>query len=421
MPGKRTRTTRRYSGSPCGNSGPGLILSGDSGPGLIPSGRRSRDHAQVVLYRGSISMLTINPGSAAGLRGPRRECASRAAGSRAMSSLADLIAAELATWETPHVELAIYATADAGVIAAALEELCRAALGARVIGARFYCASVGSVAGVVLEDGREVVVKAHQPGTSATQLRELVRVRARLGAVGSPAVLAGPLPLGAGHAVIEALVDTGACAEPREPAVRRVLARGLHAIVDAARPLAAGSALEPMMLSAVPADRLWPIPHSKLFDFEATAHGAAWIDDIAAAARERCSAGELVIGHTDWRAEHVRLAGDAVAVAYDWDSLARDREPAIVGSCAHGFTADWSRTGRAQAPTLDEARAFVADYEAARGTPFERAERAACAAMFAYACAYTARCEHARGADERDVPGTWQHLVARHGRELLAL
>jgi hypothetical protein len=115
----------------------------------------------------------------------------------------------------------------------------------------------------------------------------------------------------------------------------------------------------------------------------------------------------------------VAALGAPIAVAYDWDSLARDREPALVGGCAHAFTADWTREGRAQAPTLDEARAFVAEYEAARGRPFDRAERAACAATFAYACAYTARCGHALGRDERDAPGTFQHLVARHGRDLL--
>lgn len=351
----------------------------------------------------------------------RRECAAIGVGSRAVRPLAELIAADLATWDVPHVELAIYRTADAGAIAGGLEAVCREALGSAVVGARFYGSSVGSVAGVVLEDGREVVVKVHQPATSPAQLRELVRVRARLGAVGSPAVLAGPVPLGAGHAVIEALVDTGAWADPHDPAVRRVLARGLHAIVDAARPLAGTSTLSPMMLAELPADRLWPTPHSKLFDFEATARGAEWIDEVAAAAREQRPAGQIVIGHADWRAEHVRVDGDAVAVAYDWDSLACDREPAIVGSCAHAFTADWTRTGRAQAPTLDEARALVADYEAARGRPFDDGERAACAAMFAYACAYTARCGHALGTDERGVPGTFQHLVAQHGRGLLAL
>lgn len=54
-----------------------------------------------------------------------------------MRPLAEQIAAELATWSTPHGELAIYGTAEAGAIAGALEGLCGAALGARVIGARF--------------------------------------------------------------------------------------------------------------------------------------------------------------------------------------------------------------------------------------------------------------------------------------------
>ena len=333
------------------------------------------------------------------------------------------IAADLATWapHPAHVELAIFGTDDAGAIAAALDELCATALGVRIAGARFHVASVGSVAGVVLADGREVVIKSHQPAVAPAQLREVIRVRAHLEGVGSPRVLAGPLPIGSGHAVIEALIERGAWSEPRDPAVRRALARGLYAIIDACRPLAAASTLAPIFVGAQPPERLWPEPHSKLFDFEATAAGAAWIDDVAAAAREVPRAGELVIGHADWRAEHVRFADGAIAVAYDWDSLARDREPALVGSCAHAFTADWTREGRAQAPTLDEARALVAEYELARGRPFDRAERAACAATFAYACAYTARCGHALGHDERGAPGTFQHLVVRHGRALLAL
>lgn len=337
--------------------------------------------------------------------------------------LVEVIAAELATWapHPPHVELAIFGAADAREIAGRLDELCAVALGTRIAGARFYGASIGSVAGVVLADGRQVVIKAHQPGVSPAQLRELHRVRAGLERVGSPPVLAGPLPIGRGHAVIEVLVERGAWAEPREPAVRRALARGLHAIVEACRPLAEGSTLAPMLLGEPPAGRLWPTPHSKLFDFEATAAGAGWIDDVARAAREVPAAGALVIGHADWRAEHVRFSDGEIAVAYDWDSLARDREPALVGTCAHAFTADWTRPGRAQAPTFDEARGLVADYEAARGRPFDRAERAACGAVFAYACAYTARCGHAGGRDERDQPGTFQHLVARHGRGLLAL
>ncbi|HET9991769.1 MAG TPA: hypothetical protein VFQ65_24740, partial [Kofleriaceae bacterium] len=45
-------------------------------------------------------------------------------------------------------------------------------------------------------------------------------------------------------------------------------------------------------------------------------------------------------------------------------------------------------------PSREQARAFVAAYEVARGRPFERAERTRLDAAAIYALAYTARCEH---------------------------
>jgi hypothetical protein len=80
-----------------------------------------------------------------------------------------------------------------------------------------------------------------------------------------------------------------------------------------------------------------------------------------------------------------------------------------------------SRSDYAQAPTLDEARAFLAAYEAARGGSFERAERALCRAAFAYSVGYSSRCGHAFGKRERDVAGTFHHLLATHGEGLLRL
>jgi aminoglycoside phosphotransferase (APT) family kinase protein len=203
--------------------------------------------------------------------------------------------------------------------------------------------------------------------------------------------------------------------------VRAALGRGLWQIVAACRPLVATSTLPAHLLTELPAGALWPTPHSRLFEFGRTAPEAGWIDDVARAARDVASAGERVIAHADWRAEHLRFIDDRIVVAYDWDSLAVGPEPALVGSCAHAFTADWSHGHRAQAPSVDEARELVAAYEEARGRGFDLTERAACAAAFAYACAYTARCSHALGVDEREVPGTFQHLVHRHGRELLDL
>jgi hypothetical protein len=77
--------------------------------------------------------------------------------------------------------------------------------------------------------------------------------------------------------------------------------------------------------------------------------------------------------------------------------------------------------GHHQAPTLAEARAFMSEYEAARESPFSAAERRLCAAAFAYSCAYTARCGHALGKDERDRVGTFAHLVWTERENLLAL
>ena len=99
--------------------------------------------------------------------------------------LVERIAADLATWapHPAHVELAIFRTDDAREIAARLDELCTAALGAPIAGARFYGSSVGSVAGVVLADGREVVIKsptATSPSQSASGCRARAAGRRRL-------------------------------------------------------------------------------------------------------------------------------------------------------------------------------------------------------------------------------------------------
>jgi|SRR5580700_4615188 hypothetical protein len=97
--------------------------------------------------------------------------------------------------------------------------------------------------------------------------------------------------------------------------------------------------------------------------------------------------------------------------AFDWDSLCREREPALVGAAAHGFCADWSQTAIPQAPTMDEARAFVSDYEQARGKPFSVDERRLCRASLAYATAYAARCGYAAGGDHHETPGSFLHLL----------
>jgi len=342
-----------------------------------------------------------------------------------VAHLGSIIAAHLREWDTSpaYVELAIFESDDARITAAAIDAFCARHLGARVARGLFHQSSIGSVTGVMLSDGRRVVIKAHQPDGEVALLAEIARIQSYLAArrLFAAEVVVGPLPLGQGHAIVESYIDVGTAADAHRPEIRRALARGLRAIVTTCEPLVATTRLGPSLLAS-PLSALWPTPHSRLFDFEATAAGAEWIDAVASLARERMvPAGVEVIGHADWRQEHVRFVADEPVAAFDWDSLCRQHEPALLGSVAHGFCADWSRNDRRQAPALAEARAFVGDYETARGSPFSASERQLCSAAFAYSCAYTARCGHALGKDERGEAGTFAHLVWTEQEELLAM
>jgi hypothetical protein len=223
-------------------------------------------------------------------------------------------------------------------------------------------------------------------------------VQRHLAAAGFPAPepLAAPEPLGHGIAVAETLLDTGGRADAHDPAIRRAMGAALARLVALCRPLAGLDGLRGNLMAMRPGE-LWPVPHDGRFDFEGTAAGAEWIDRIAARARRARDrdVGDLVVGHTDWRVENMRFAGGAVSAVYDWDSLAIQREPVLAGGVAHLFTSDFTAgPGWAQRPTLGEALAFLADYEAARGAPFGAGAHAVARAALLYAMAYTARCEH---------------------------
>jgi hypothetical protein len=208
--------------------------------------------------------------------------------------------------------------------------------------------------------------------------------------------------------------------DAHRPAIRAALAQSLFNIVSCCAPLVSSSSLQPQLL-AMRGEKLWPTPHSRLFDFERTAQGAQWIDVIASRAREQMrDIGDLVISHGDWRSEHVRFAGVKPIVAFDWDSLCREREPCLVGFTMHSFCANWTLEQR-QAPTVEEAVAFLHAYEAARGRAFDVEERRLCVASFTYACAYTSRCAHALGHDERSIPGTFQHLLSSESARMMRL
>ncbi|CAA9257544.1 MAG: hypothetical protein AVDCRST_MAG77-2409 [uncultured Chloroflexi bacterium] len=356
-----------------------------------------------------------------------------------MAALAAAIDAEIRDWEDPAVERAIFGTRAPDAIAVAFDTFCAEHLGSRMEAPLFYSSSMGAVAGVRLADGRCVVIKAHQPDQSAAFLSAVQRVQRHLAARAfpfpCPRPLLGPVPVGGGHATVEEYDAGGEYRDAHEPPVRRALARTLARLAEDARPfagdpalLAAGRACRP------PADRLWGKPHSVIFDFEATAAGAEWIDDIARRARQLLEelerdggAGDVVVGHNDWSMRQMRLAGDTVRVVYDWDSLIAEREPVVVGRAARGFTMTYGTPldGTVPvAPALVELLSFAREYEAGRGRPFTPGEWRTMGAAAAHGLAYTSRCGHARapldGPNAVFPAGSYREALARYGEDLLA-
>lgn len=323
------------------------------------------------------------------------------------------IAAYHVGWDGPWVEDEIFATHEPEAVAHAFAEL----LGSQPVETVFYEASVGVVAGLVLADGARVVVKAHRPNVSLAYLEASTAVQRALADAGLPVPrpLAAPQPFARGHATVEELLDEGERRDGHQPAVRSAMARMLAKAIGVA-PVVDG--LDAGILGE--RDELWPEPHSKLFDFEATRDGTDWIDRFAERARSQ-PVGDVVVGHSDWSVKHFRFAGDRISAIYDWDSLVRADEPRIVGQAAATHPATWYVPGAILA-TPAEAREFVAEYERSRGRAFTPAERRRLASAAAYNVAYGARCESC--GDPRAVefpPGSQRDTLARHGEEFLRL
>ncbi|MCA1663731.1 MAG: phosphotransferase, partial [Myxococcales bacterium] len=227
-----------------------------------------------------------------------------------VAQLAGIIDAHLAE-NGAERDLPIYGSSDARAIAVEIDRFCRDELGGAVARPLLYETSQGSVAALELVDGRRVVVKAHEPEQELrARLHESVRVQMHLASRGiyATTVCGGPAPIGRTLATVEAFVDGGATRDGHDPTVREALARSLREIVDACRPLVAGSSL-PRHYLARAYGQLWPDGN----DFAPRSRRADWIDEVARAARARMQpAGELVIGHGDWRVQHVLFAGERV-------------------------------------------------------------------------------------------------------------
>lgn len=305
-------------------------------------------------------------------------------------TLEDVIAAAVAAYdgEPALVHRTIHGTDDPGRIAGQLADHVERILGVGVAGGRFHAASVGSVTGVALDDGRDVVVKAYQQRWSLSFLAAVVEAQTVLHLVGIPCALplSPPTPLGGGLATIETFLADPGPTPTFGPAEQRASAVGLATVIRAAPDLV-GLQAHPMSAST---GGLYPTPHSPLFDFDATASGAEWIDEYAVAASEHTDGGRRVVAHTDWSARNVRLSVNGVQAIYDLDSLAATTLPAALAGAAMSWRAFGEATD-GPAPGIDEAGAWLADYP----EPLAADEMRAFWAQALFHLAYTSRCEHA--------------------------
>jgi hypothetical protein len=256
------------------------------------------------------------------------------------------------------------------------------------LAARFFQQSVGAVLGVDLDDGRAVVVKVFGPEVSSAHVHACCAAQAQLALEPeriAPAVIGHARSNGAQTLVTMELRDEGVFTDARAARYRRQMALTLVQLTERL-----GAQTLPMGIESrrPPTGALYPRSPGAVFDLDAPAGGAEPIDDVATRARALLDArapGDFVIGHADWTAKNMRFDEESagVTVVYDWDSLFHLEEAELAATAARGFG------------EVNEALAFLADFEEGRGRPFSVEERRRVYAHLIYAAAYSARCAHA--------------------------
>ena len=282
-----------------------------------------------------------------------------------------------------------------------VEELTQAQLGVPPSGALFAKKSIGAVFGIVLESGEPAVLKLFNRSLSHAELSAMHRCLAVAAAHGFPVVRQRSEIFEADDGLFAAFYGylDGTHRDPHEPPVRRELARSLAELNTLLSALdTSGLPLSPGRQEALwpSAQRIW---EAREMDDEdgrfIAAHGRA-----AQVALKKTKL-PLHATHLDWGVKNIRFRDDAVCAVFDSDSVHAASEAECVGRAAARFTAQWD-IPTVLTPTAAEARAFVDEYQAARGRKFSRAERALAAAAARYAVAEAARLEHLSGVPEAD-------------------
>jgi hypothetical protein len=245
---------------------------------------------------------------------------------------------------------------------------CTTRLGSPLSAVLFESGYFSAVFGVVLSDGRELVVKV-RPWED--RLVACGQVQRSLWERGFPC----PEPLVQAERVdcwgvsAEAYVPGGSPLTPG-PGTAELLARVLADLVRSAPAAADTGSLDPLpgwLNWSGGGSALWPAATDRRDNLN-DVREPRWIDDVGAQVRRRLEQIQLpdVIGHGDWWSSNVRWTSGRLLAVDDWDSLVKLPEAVVAGAAAALFANGTS--------TLQETELFLDAYAAARRRPWSGEE-----------------------------------------------
>jgi hypothetical protein len=259
----------------------------------------------------------------------------------------------------------------------------------------FRSGYLSAVIGLLLADGREVVVKVRP---NSPRIAACVEVQRRMFQAGFPCPkpLTGATAFGNDVATAEAYVPGGAML-PSPDHAGQAFAEAFARLIELAPRPTDVSTLDPAPSWAAwnhTENGLWPSPEDPDVNLNEVA-GPPWIDDAGRHARDRLRAGgsEAVIGHCDWLASNLRWSADALLVVHDWDSTTADSEDVLAGFAA----ALHSTVSADELASIEDSERFLVAYCRARGREFTPGELERSWAAGVWTRAYDVKYQYAVG------------------------
>ena len=333
--------------------------------------------------------------------------------------------------------VSIFGTANIHEISTLLNSYCQQKFSSEILSCTFAYLSVGATFVVQLRDRQPVVLKAYSSQQTLSSLHASLQVQQAMAEAGFPCpqVIQFPQQIEAtiltaqsfcqdSHTITKSLSEETSpfVSERSNPdyitTVRRTMAQHLAQLIQQSKPYL-NQDFPIWMESRSP--KLWPQPHNVLFDFEETAAGAEWIDEIALPAKQilRTATGPLVVGHSDWSLQNMSFSRSKLICVYDWDSLRIGLEPCFVGGAARLYRHDWRIGPPEPAISVAEVHDFIRTYEIARRQSFTQTEHQILGAAIVYTAAYGMRCAHAVHSSESTHYQNAKHQLCRFANTFL--